>query len=74
MERQIMSTIRAEITGRKVGIKELTERYGVVPRTVDRWLADADLGFPKPLVINGRRYWALSEIEQWEHARAVHGR
>jgi predicted DNA-binding transcriptional regulator AlpA len=73
MERQIMSTIRAEMTGRKVGIKELTERYGVASRTIDRWLADADLGFPQPLVINGRRYWDLGEIEQWER-HAVRGR
>jgi predicted DNA-binding transcriptional regulator AlpA len=59
------------MTGRKVGIKELTERYDVVSRTIDRWLAYSDLGFPKPLVINGRRYWDLSEIEQWERARAA---
>ena len=70
-----MSTICAEMTGRKVGIKELAERYGVVSRTIDRWLADPDLGFPKPcIVINGRRYWDLGEIEQWERAHAVRGR
>jgi predicted DNA-binding transcriptional regulator AlpA len=68
-----MST-RAESTGRKVGIKQLTERYGVVPKTIDRWLADADLGFPRPLVINGRRYWDLAQVEQWERARPVRGR
>ena len=67
-----MSTIRTE--GRKIGIKELAERYHVVSRTIDRWLANADLGFPRPLVINRRRYWDLGEIEQWERAGPVCGR
>jgi predicted DNA-binding transcriptional regulator AlpA len=63
------------MTGRKIGIRELTKRYGVSARTIDRWLADPDLGFPKPcIVINGRRYWDLGEIEQWERAHAVRGR
>jgi hypothetical protein len=65
-----MSTIRGEVTGRKVGINVLTARYSVVSRTIDRWLADAGLGFPQPLTINKRRYWDLDEIEQWERARA----
>jgi hypothetical protein len=38
-----MSTIRAEMTGRKLGIKELTERYDVVSRTIDRWLGNDEI-------------------------------
>ena len=69
-----MSTICAEMTGRKVGIKELAQRYGVVSRTIDRWLADPDMHFPKAFFINRRRYWDLGEIEQWERSHAVRGR
>jgi hypothetical protein len=29
-------------------------------------LRDVSLGFPRPLVINGRLYFSLSEIEAWE--------
>lgn len=46
------------------------ERYGVTDRTLDRWLAREDLQFPKPTIVNGRRYWRLSELEAWERARA----
>ena len=34
--------------------------------TIWRWLKDKSLNFPKPLVINGRRYWRSDELEKWE--------
>ena len=52
--------------------KQVCQRYnGIVPRTVDRWVKDPELNFPKPKMINGRRYWRLTELEQWERARAA---
>lgn len=45
-------------------------RYGVVDRTLDRWLANESLGFPKPLVINRRRYFRENELVEWERQRA----
>lgn len=41
------------------------------PRTMDRWIADPDLGFPQPMMINGRRFWTLRRIREWERAQAV---
>jgi len=45
-------------------------RFGVTDRTLDRWVADARLNFPRPMFINGRRYFFLDEIEGWERAQA----
>ena len=51
--------------------RKVWERYDVTDRTLDRWLEREELGFPKPLVINGRRYFRQYEIESWERARAA---
>lgn len=48
----------------------LRERYGVTDRTLSRWVADPDLNFPKPIVINGRRYWQEAGLVVWEIERA----
>lgn len=57
-----------------VGTKKVRARYdNVCARTIDRWIADDELGFPRPTMINGRRYWRLGELQQWERERAVGG-
>jgi hypothetical protein len=48
--------------------RAVQQRYRISNRTVDRWLAKTSLGFPRPLVINGRRYWRLSDLEHWEQS------
>jgi hypothetical protein len=36
-----------------------------------RWLKDTRLKFPQPaLRINGRRYWRLTDLINWERARS----
>lgn len=50
---------------------QVCERFGdMSDMTLWRWLQNDALGFPKPLVINRRRYWKLAEIEAWERAQA----
>jgi len=59
---------RPEVTGRKlVTTRRLCERYDVVPRTIDRWLAAGIL--PPPMRINGLRYWSEDEIERRDQER-----
>ena len=41
-------------------------RYGVSHMSLWRWLNNKATGFPKPIRINGRRFWKLAELEQWE--------
>lgn len=37
--------------------------------TLYRWLNDAQMDFPKPIVINRRRYWRASDINTWLEGR-----
>jgi predicted DNA-binding transcriptional regulator AlpA len=46
-------------------------RYGgVSDMSLWRWLNDKELNFPKPLVINKRRYWRIVDLVAWERAQA----
>jgi hypothetical protein len=49
--------------------RKVLDRYGIVDRTLDRWLDRPDLNFPRPVVINRRRYWAMEELRAWERSR-----
>jgi hypothetical protein len=48
--------------------RQVRDRYKVSDMTLWRWLRDAELKFPKPTIINGRRYWRVEELEAWERA------
>lgn len=56
---------------RLLPIRQVIARYSVTDRTIDRWLADPRVNFPKPLVIQRRRFWRLAEIENFERQRAA---
>lgn len=45
-------------------------RYGVSDTTIIRWDADERLGFPKALLIRGRKYRRLSELLEFEARQA----
>ena len=50
--------------------KQTRTRYGDVS---DMWLwrrLHDDSGFPRPIVINRRRFWRVSELIRWERSRA----
>jgi predicted DNA-binding transcriptional regulator AlpA len=50
---------------------QVRTRYGgMSDMALWRWLRDDELGFPKPLVINGRRFWKASELTAWEATMA----
>jgi predicted DNA-binding transcriptional regulator AlpA len=49
-------------------------RYGKTDRTLDRWLQDESLGFPRPTVIRGRRYFKEAELIEWERIQASKSR
>lgn len=44
-------------------------RYGVTDRTLSRWLDDLKLSFPRPVLINSRRYWREADLVAWERSR-----
>jgi predicted DNA-binding transcriptional regulator AlpA len=45
-------------------------RYGVSAMTLHRWLKDPGHDFPQPIRIGNRRYWRLSDLEEFERRRA----
>jgi len=49
--------------------RKVQERFDVVDRTLDRWVSDPRLQFPRPVVINRRRYFVEAEIEAFEQRR-----
>jgi predicted DNA-binding transcriptional regulator AlpA len=74
-----MDTIQPEVTGRrspttrskkKLPTRAVMSRYGVSDRTVDRWVADPCLNFPKPIRINRRRYWDEDALDAFDATRA----
>jgi predicted DNA-binding transcriptional regulator AlpA len=80
-----METIDPAVTGRRgmmggrrrarrrlLSMRETCARYGVVDRTVERWMADAGLKFPKPLRIRCRRYFDEEELDEFD-ARSLGG-
>jgi hypothetical protein len=64
-------TGRSSDTGSLTPARKVQERYDIADRTLDRWLESQTLNFPKPLIINKRRYWRVSELVEWERERAV---
>jgi predicted DNA-binding transcriptional regulator AlpA len=50
--------------------RQVRERFNVTDMTLWRWLRNAKLEFPKPTIINSRRYWRIEELEAWERKRA----
>jgi hypothetical protein len=57
-------------SGRKLPTRLLCKRFNVCDRTITRWQLDPKLGFPSPIVINGRKYFDENEIVRWERDRA----
>jgi predicted DNA-binding transcriptional regulator AlpA len=58
-------------TSSLVPARKVQDRYDIADRTLDRWLINPALNFPKPVIINKRRYWRVSELVAWERQRAA---
>ena len=59
-------------THRLIPDSEVCQRYGVVAYTLWRWDHNQpELGFPKPVRINGRKYRVEAELDQFDARRAA---
>jgi hypothetical protein len=57
----------ASANKRLIGIRPVCARYNdVTPRTVTRWQNDPRRKFPQPVTINCRRYWDVSDLDQYD--------
>jgi hypothetical protein len=46
-------------------------RYGVSLRTLPRWDARPELGFPVPVYINGRKYRDEAALDRFDREQAI---
>jgi hypothetical protein len=46
--------------------RKAAKRAGVTPRTLRRWENDKAVGYPSAVIVRGRRYRWLDQIEDWE--------
>lgn len=63
-----------KIAGRKLPDRQVCNRYGVCNRTLSRWDRNPELGFPTPIIINGRKYRDEDELAAWDRAQAAKAR
>lgn len=50
--------------------RQVCARYSVSEKTIERWFNNPQLGFPKPILINKRRYYSEAELTVWERSRS----
>ncbi|MEE8580339.1 MAG: AlpA family phage regulatory protein [Myxococcota bacterium] len=51
---------------RLIGIRQLCHRVGRSRRTIDNYLSDPSLHFPRPVRLGARdRAWHAAEVERW---------
>ncbi|WFU44200.1 DNA-binding protein [Bradyrhizobium sp. CB82] len=51
--------------------RQVAARYNVTLRSIDRWIRDPELGFPKPIQINTRNYFDEVELDDFDRQRAL---
>lgn len=62
------------IENRLMTANEVRDTFGgVSDMTLWRWLESEQLGFPKPLYIQRRRFWRASDIEAFVAKQAASG-
>jgi predicted DNA-binding transcriptional regulator AlpA len=73
--------LRADLTNasipgddRFLPARAVWERYGVTSMSLYRWLADEQMGFPRPIYFGRFRHWRLSDLIAWEMARPNTGK
>jgi hypothetical protein len=47
-------------------MQDVARRFGSTVRTIELWMADEDVAFPRPKLIRRRRYFSAYAIEEWE--------
>lgn len=50
----------------RIPMRDVAARYHVHVRTIERWVEDPTLKFPKPLYIRRRRYIKAGDLRAWE--------
>lgn len=65
-----MSSPKSTTDSQFVPAQKVCLRYGVTFRTISRWLVHPNVQFPKPIYLNGRRYWIEADLQEWEAVKS----
>ncbi|EJC66118.1 hypothetical protein Rleg5DRAFT_1825 [Rhizobium leguminosarum bv. viciae WSM1455] len=49
---------------------QVLSRYSISEMTLHRWGKDARLSFPRPMVVNRRKFFKEDDLIAWERERA----
>lgn len=61
--------MEAITTTRLLTERAVASRYSITTRTLFRWDRDQKLGFPAPIVINGRKYRDTAALDAFDRSR-----
>jgi hypothetical protein len=50
---------------------EVARHLSIHPKTLPRWDRKPELGFPKPVYFNGRKYRRWADIHEWTRRAAA---
>lgn len=50
---------------------QVLTRYQITAMTLHRWQNSNKLNFPKPMIINRRKFFKETELIEWERARVA---
>jgi predicted DNA-binding transcriptional regulator AlpA len=53
----------------KLRKRQVALRYQCHPRTIERWVDDPLMNFPKPIYICRSPLWDESELDEWDKTR-----
>ena len=53
----------------RIPLAAVAARYGRHVRTIERWIDDPRVGFPKPLYIRRLRYIRATDLKAWEDSQ-----
>lgn len=49
---------------------QVRERYQRSHVTINRWISDPNIAFPKPMKVNSLNLWRLADLREWEKKQA----
>ncbi|PCK86364.1 helix-turn-helix domain-containing protein [Rhizobium sophoriradicis] len=49
---------------------QVLSRYSISEMTLHRWAKDSRLSFPRPMVVNRRKFFKEEDLVAWERERA----
>ena len=66
-----IGTDKPDVTKTYLTGPQVSRRYGIDNRSLHRWRNDPDLNFPAAMIVHGRTFFAVEELDAWEKSRAA---